>query len=435
MFRGWHALALVALFLGAGAPLAGAGPLATSGGAIVLTFDDGCVSMPFVADELEARGMRGTFYVEGGTPSVLNDCAFMSLAQIAALGARGHDVEAHTLTHPDLTRLSLEDVQREVAGSQAVLTDLLGRRVSHFAYPYGATNAGVTAEVASVFRTGRLYYASYAAMPLDLPDAHLLSSVGVLSTTTPEDVAGWIQTARSRNVALVLTFHDIAADPEPYETTPARLRAILDVVARSGVPVRTMDELFGGGARVSFAPRNGNGWWAQVALSGPDAGRIAHVESRDDGGSWVRLARTSWGDHAGSYRIEPGHRVAYKVTLTDGRSVESCAFAHPEPRCAGALGGASTGGAVPSASPTFAASFRNVRGNAWWVEADVTASGGTLAGVDARVEGGTWVPLALRSYGSWARSIHVPSGADVELRARSTAGATATSVAYAWPPS
>ncbi len=94
-------------------------------------------------------------------------------------------------------------------------------------------------------------------------------------------------------------------------------------------------------------------------------------------------------------------------------------------------GGGGGGGGNTTA---FDATFKNVKGNEWWVQVDVTATGGTLAGVDARVNAGAWVALTKQSWGSWAKSIHAPPGATVEFRARATDGSTDVSTASRWPP-
>lgn len=169
-----------------------------------------------------------------------------------------------------------------------------------------------------------------------------------------------------------------------------------------------------GGA--SFTRSTGNEWWVQVKAS--YAGGVRAVEARDAGGAWVGLTLRSWGDWAGSFHVEPGHWVQYRATLGDGRVAESCLFTHPQGTCQSA----------------FSATFRNVRGNVWWVETDVSASGGTLAAVDARVDGGAWVALSKTSWGSWAKSMKAPAGSKVELRARAADGATSVSGPYAWPP-
>lgn len=62
------------------------------------------------------------------------------------------------------------------------------------------------------------------------------------------------------------------------------------------------------------------------------------------------------------------------------------------------------------------ASFEHVTGNEWWVEVDVDHNG-ELHGVDARDEGGDWVPLEKKSWGPWAASFHIEPGHDVQFRA------------------
>jgi len=171
----------------------------------------------------------------------------------------------------------------------------------------------------------------------------------------------------------------------------------------------------------AFTAKGGNEWWVQVAVSGSPSA----VSARDTNGAWVALSKKSWGDWAGSFRVEPGHDVQYRASFADGRVAESCWYDHPATTCA------STSGTAPSG---FAATFANARGNEWWVETDARATGGTLARVEARVDGGAWTPLELKSWGSWAKSLRAPAGSQVSFRAVSTGGDVGTSGAYAWPP-
>jgi hypothetical protein len=56
-----------------------------------------------------------------------------------------------------------------------------------------------------------------------------------------------------------------------------------------------------------------------------------------------------------------------------------------------------------------------------------------LAGVCASVNGSACQALKLQSWGAWAASFYVPTGARVAFTATSTSGAKATSAAYSWP--
>lgn len=173
---------------------------------------------------------------------------------------------------------------------------------------------------------------------------------------------------------------------------------------------------------LSFASKGGNEWWVEAAVTGADAGRLAKVEARDSFGAWVALVHEPWGTWGGSFHIEPGHLVQFRGTLTDGTSATSCAFLHPSgtPACGTPL------------EPAFTATFAPKPGNNWWVETLVNGSQ-TVASVSASVNGGAPVLLAKTSWGSWAKSFYVPTGATVRFAATSTAGATVRSANYSWP--
>ncbi|GEM_PF-4202003 len=167
----------------------------------------------------------------------------------------------------------------------------------------------------------------------------------------------------------------------------------------------------------TFTGESGNEWWVQVYVSGSPT--AVSVRDATANGAWTALVHQSWGAWAKSVHVLPGNAVQFQATLPGGAVATSCVMAHP--------GGSCVGGG-------FAATFTNARGNAWWVEADVAATGGTLVGVDASVNGGPWVPLSHTSWGSWAKSISAPAGSQVRFRADASGGATSVSGSYAWPP-
>lgn len=76
----------------------------------------------------------------------------------------------------------------------------------------------------------------------------------------------------------------------------------------------------------NFDHKTGNEWWVE-ALVGPV--QPTRVIAQDDGGPWVDLTYRSWGAWAGSFHIEPGHRVHFRA-LVEGNWYESCWFTHPQ---------------------------------------------------------------------------------------------------------
>ena len=180
----------------------------------------------------------------------------------------------------------------------------------------------------------------------------------------------------------------------------------------------------------TFTGVKGNAWWVQASVAAT-GGTLAKVDVSLDGGAWKPLANKGWG-WAASYAIPAGTVVQLRATSTTGATDLSACYRWTAATPTACPGGGTDPG--DPADPAFDATFRNVKGNAWWLQTDVSTTGGTLAGVDARVNGGTWIALTKQSWGSWAKSIHAPAGSTVEFRARSTDGGTDMSGAYTWPP-
>ena len=118
--------------------------------AVALTFDDGLASVESVAAPILRRHrLPATIFVVAGHAGGTNAWGGRSQAgipalpvmgwdQLRALAASGLDIGAHTVTHPDLTRLSNAHIEREVRGSLEWLEAQIGIRPRSFAYPYGA---------------------------------------------------------------------------------------------------------------------------------------------------------------------------------------------------------------------------------------------------------------------------------------------------------
>jgi peptidoglycan/xylan/chitin deacetylase (PgdA/CDA1 family) len=61
----------------------------------------------------------------------------MSSAQVKALADAGMEIGGHTVSHPILARLSLDEARREINDGRASLAQITGRPVRLFAYPNG----------------------------------------------------------------------------------------------------------------------------------------------------------------------------------------------------------------------------------------------------------------------------------------------------------
>jgi hypothetical protein len=151
----------------------------------------------------------------------------------------------------------------------------------------------------------------------------------------------------------------------------------------------------------------GNEWWVEVSLSGPQPDEVL---ARDDGGVWVPLEYKSWGTWAGSFHIEPGHKVQFRFPAGDALW-DSCLFTHPQglaPDGTQQCGTTFVGQSQPV--------FTHVGGNEWWVEVKVghTEPTSVVASDDG---GASWNTLTKRDWGVWAGSFHIEPGHKVLFRA------------------
>jgi peptidoglycan/xylan/chitin deacetylase (PgdA/CDA1 family) len=111
----------------------------------VLTFDDGYRSVYSEAFPVMKRhGMSATVFLTVGDPHCpggrippLNGSEMLSWAEVTEMREAGIRFGAHTLTHPDLTRLGTEKIEYEIVKSKEIIEGVLGEPVRSFAYPYG----------------------------------------------------------------------------------------------------------------------------------------------------------------------------------------------------------------------------------------------------------------------------------------------------------
>jgi peptidoglycan/xylan/chitin deacetylase (PgdA/CDA1 family) len=124
--------------------------------ASAMTFDDGYQSVYEEAFPILSKfHMTATVFLAVGSgggsverlPS-LNGRAMLSWHEIREMHRHGIAFGAHTLSHPDLSRLPPSLAEREMIESKRIIEHVLGVPVSSFAYPFGRYDAA-TRRIAS----------------------------------------------------------------------------------------------------------------------------------------------------------------------------------------------------------------------------------------------------------------------------------------------
>lgn len=112
---------------------------------VIITFDDGFANNYEGAFlPLLKRGMKATWFITSGcinSYSTWLDChlndRMLSSDQLREMHRQGMEIGSHTISHPDLTTLTEEELEHEIGQSKQQLEEIVNAPVVSFAYPYG----------------------------------------------------------------------------------------------------------------------------------------------------------------------------------------------------------------------------------------------------------------------------------------------------------
>lgn len=102
--------------------------------ALTMSYDDGQVHDLRLIDIFNRYGIKGTFHLNSGKIGTTEK--YVTAADVAEKYA-GHEVSAHTLTHPFLERVPAEEAAFEILEDRKNLEAMCGYPVRGMSYPYG----------------------------------------------------------------------------------------------------------------------------------------------------------------------------------------------------------------------------------------------------------------------------------------------------------
>jgi peptidoglycan/xylan/chitin deacetylase (PgdA/CDA1 family) len=234
-----RAFALPAVLLVASACVDVVGP--RSRPLVSLVFDDNALGVAeYAFPRMSGRGMVGTVFVHTcsiGRPS------YMGIDELRMLRRAGWEIGAHTVSHPDLTCLTPEEVTAEAVASRARL-EALGFQCRSFAVPYGLVNEAVRDVLGPLFEVVRDSRDRCLRRPIDW---HLIGMYALHAGETPRSAMGRMDRAVRRSEDLVvLGFHGVTAAGGDYGVSypcydVSDLEAILSYIERLGLTTTTLD--------------------------------------------------------------------------------------------------------------------------------------------------------------------------------------------------
>jgi peptidoglycan/xylan/chitin deacetylase (PgdA/CDA1 family) len=155
--------------------------VASTPGSVALTFDDGYRNfLDHALPLLDLYRFPATvFVISGEWPARSPELELLSWNEVRQLADHGVEIGAHTVSHPNLRKLSDEQLHHELAACRDRIHAETGAVPRSFAYPYGAADARVREAASRYFDRAcgtRLRFLRRAADKFELPrlDAYYL---------------------------------------------------------------------------------------------------------------------------------------------------------------------------------------------------------------------------------------------------------------------
>ena len=128
--------------------------------AVTFSYDDGVRQDGRLIELFDKYGVRGTFNLNSGLMGRRDDITKNGVTvghekftpEEAKRVYEGHEIAVHTVTHPNLTEVTAEEVLTQVEDDRAALSALAGYDIQGMAYPGGGVNS--SPEIADIIKNG-----------------------------------------------------------------------------------------------------------------------------------------------------------------------------------------------------------------------------------------------------------------------------------------
>lgn len=208
---------------------------------VSVSFDDpDATAVDAGARLLEARGLRGTYFVSAGLCG--QDAPTGRFAEAEALeasAAAGHELACHTFSHLDCGPADAASVAADLERNRAALAALNAPEPVTFAYPYGDVGFPAKRLIAERFSLSRGLHHGLIEAGSDLNQA---PAVGIEGPRGEAVARRWLARAHARNAWLILYTHDVREAPSPWGCAPDVLARLIDEALEDGFEVVTVAE-------------------------------------------------------------------------------------------------------------------------------------------------------------------------------------------------
>lgn len=178
---------------------------------VAIVFDDAHHSFRTVLEKMENRNMRGTLYVPTG---LIHRYDFHTKWYfIERANKLGWEIGAHTVNHPDLTKISASEAREEISYSAEHLREQ-GIETVSFAAPYGESNSDIEKIIMEYYSNNRMAWGETVITPENL-DVRALPVFDVSYTGTDiRSMETVVKKSMDSSGLAIIVFHKIALKNE-----------------------------------------------------------------------------------------------------------------------------------------------------------------------------------------------------------------------------
>jgi len=186
---------------------------------VALTFDDGPSNnlTSEILDILSSYGIKGTFFVVGKNAEKYPEILRRSYAE-------GHEIGNHTFSHPDMRKITPEELDKEIGKTQAIIKEITGKEPTLFRPPGGYLSNNIVDKITSNNCKTVLWSWRQDTFDWKCPKASVVIDT-VISNINDGDI---------------ILFHDYNTGVSP---TPEALKVIIPELLSKGYEFVTVSEL------------------------------------------------------------------------------------------------------------------------------------------------------------------------------------------------
>jgi hypothetical protein len=209
---------------------------------ICIYFDDGWKSQLNAVPYLDMYGYKVTLAIVANyAASQYPD--YMTWSQIRSLSDKGFDIQCHSISHKDLTKMSQSELQSEIVDVKQIFKSQ-GYSVSTFVYPLGNgyDNATVRQLVESNYSNARTISELTNENTWNLTqDRYAISGFVLTNTTSFQEFTPLVNQAKGTTV-VVLVYHEFDTGRE-YSVTSQLFSQEMSYLYNNGFKVKLLNEI------------------------------------------------------------------------------------------------------------------------------------------------------------------------------------------------